>query len=220
MTKKQRSAISSLLSLTFLALGLPLWYSYLLDIWWMLFVIIVIASTVPHIILNFVPGKKSKKLHKRLENAPSYKGSKKGHNKLRSEKEILTLPLEELSWREFERLCFLYYKAKGYQPKETSEGADGGVDLIIYNKYHSANEAIQIKHRKTRNQVTVKEIRELAAAKRNHKCTLARFITTSSYTNNAQVEADKYKIETHDLVWVTNKILTWRELEVKKRNIC
>lgn len=220
MNKKQKNAISSLLSFTFLALGLYLWYNYLLDIWWMLFVIIVIASTVPHIILSFVPDKKRTKVHKRLENAPSYKGSKKGHNILRSEKEILTLPLEELSWREFERLCFLYYKAKGYKPKETSEGADGGVDLIIFNKYHATNEAIQIKHRKTGNQVTVKEIRELVAAKRNHKCSLARFITTSSYTNNAQVEADKYKIETHDLLWVTNKILTWRELEVKKRNIC
>lgn len=219
MNKKQKNAISSLLSFTFLALGLPLWYNYLLDVWWMLFVIIVIASTVPHIILSFIPDKKRTKIHKRLEKAPSYKGSKKGHNLLRSEKEILTLPLEELSWREFERLCFLYYKAKGYKPKETSEGADGGVDLIIFNKYHATNEAIQIKHRKTGNQVTVKEIRELAAAKRNHKCTLARFITTSSYTNNAQVEADKYKIETHDLVWVTNKILPWREREAESRGL-
>ncbi|MFC5613717.1 restriction endonuclease [Metabacillus niabensis] len=44
--------------------------------------------------------------------------------------------LEDLTWREFERLCYLYFKSKGYKASETSDGADGGIDLIIYNKHH------------------------------------------------------------------------------------
>lgn len=148
---------------------------------------------------------------------PSSKTPQKEHNLLRSEKEILTLPLDELNWREFERLCFLYYKAKGYKPRETSEGADGGVDLIIYNRHHQTDVAIQIKH--YTNPVTVKHIRELDSAKKNHKCILAEFITTSTYTTAAAREASDRKIEYRDRMWVENKILKWRDEEIKKRKL-
>ena len=133
----------------------------------------------------------SKKTISNKKNSPS-KTPQKEHNLLRSEKEILTLPLEELTWREFERLCFLYYKAKGYKPRETSEGADGGVDLIIYNRHHQADVAIQIKH--YTNPVTVEHVRQLDSAKKNHKCILAEFITTSFYTTAASREASDRKI--------------------------
>jgi restriction system protein len=145
--------------------------------------------------------------------------STKQHNLLRSENEILTLPLDELSWREFERLCFLYYKGKGYKVEETPEGPDGGVDLIVHNRHHKAKVAVQIKHRKSGNQVTVKEIRELHAAKQNHGCALADFITSSRYSNVALQEADKFHIKTRDIGWIEINILKWRDQEVKKRKL-
>jgi restriction system protein len=113
----------------------------------------------------------------------------------------------------------LYYKAKGYKVEETSEGADGGVDLVVFNRYHNAKVAIQIKHRKSGNQVTVKEIRELYAAKQNHDCKLADFITTSRFSKTALREADKFHIETKEIGWIENNILKWRDKEVKNRNL-
>ncbi|TRM08776.1 restriction endonuclease [Lentibacillus cibarius] len=180
-----------------------------------LFLLIVVAAIISSIITSKIPDKK-KKRKKSNSSGNISKSSKtnKGnipHNRLLSDKEILPLPLEKLSWHEFERLCYLYYKSKGYKPQETSEGADGGVDLIIYNRYHQSYVAIQIKHYiRSNNQITVKEIRELHASRKNHECTLADFITTSSFTKDAAIEADKFNIKTRDINWVRNKIDKWR----------
>ncbi|MGG0736959.1 restriction endonuclease [Niallia taxi] len=133
------------------------------------------------------------------------------HSLLHKDSEILTLPFNELTWRDFERLCYLYFKAKSTNPRETSNGADGGVDLIIFNKHHKTDIAIQIKHYQKGKQITVKELRELNTAKRNHNCILAEFITTSTYTNAALAEAIKFKITCRDKHWVENKILRWRD---------
>ncbi|WP_176473372.1 restriction endonuclease [Niallia circulans] len=180
------------------------------------------------LIWSIIPAKKSRKSKNVMKNSPSKKstpvntskktaptGSNSKHSLLHSDKEILTLPFDQLTWRDFERLCYLYFKAKGYKPRETSEGADGGVDLIIYNKHHQADVAIQIKHYQKGKQITVKEIRELATAKKNHKCMLADFITTSTYTNAALVEADKFNIQCRQKEWVENKILRWRAQATK-----
>ncbi|MEK4973606.1 restriction endonuclease [Niallia sp. FSL R7-0648] len=190
------------------------------------FLIFVIVSEVflYCLIWTILPSKKSKKSKKVIKSSPSKKSTQVNtakktvytennnkHSLLHSDKEILTLPFDQLTWRDFERLCYLYFKAKGYKPRETSEGADGGVDLIIYNKHHQTDVAIQIKHYQKGKQITVKEIRELATAKKNHKCILADFITTSTYTNAALVEADKFNIQCRQKEWVENKILRWRD---------
>ncbi|MBB5174537.1 restriction endonuclease [Texcoconibacillus texcoconensis] len=138
-------------------------------------------------------------------------------NQLRSDKEMISTPLEELSWREFERLCYLYFKTRGFKPQETSEGADGGVDLILYNRYHHAYEAVQIKHYiNSGRQITVKEIRELHAAKRNHKCKLTMFITTSGFTQDALRQADDYHMDCCSYNWVNNHIVKWQEKQRMK----
>ncbi|RFA32239.1 hypothetical protein CAI16_18610 [Virgibacillus dokdonensis] len=143
--------------------------------------------------------------------------AKKVFHQLRSDKEIIESPLEELSWREFERICYLYFKARGYKPRQTANGADGGVDLIIYNRHHQANEAVQIKHYLlSNNQITVREMRELNSAKRNYNCVLARFITSSGYTRQALMEADKYKIRCDHIDWVRSRIEKWRKSELAK----
>lgn len=147
---------------------------------------------------------------KATNNAP-----KKGHNQLRGKKEILTLPFDQLTWREFEKLCFYYYESKGQNPRETGEGADGGIDLIIYNKKDKADEAVQIK-KYTKQQVDVRIIRELNTAKKNHKCMLARLITTSDISLAAMREADDNRIETHGGFWVKNTLLKWRDQEAKR----
>jgi len=127
----------------------------------------------------------------------------------------MTLPFDKLTWREFEKLCYYYYEFKGQNPRETGEGADGGIDLIIYNKKDKADEAVQIK-KYTKQQVDVRIIRELNTAKKNHKCMIARLITTSDISLPAMREAGDNRIETHGGFWVENTLLKWRDQEAKR----
>ncbi|WP_445486458.1 restriction endonuclease [Niallia sp. 03133] len=195
-----------------------------------LFGSILISIFIGLFIISLIPGQKKKvsskkkKVKKTNTNVPATKitntkNNSSKHALLHNDDEIIKLPFEDLTWRDFERLCYLYFKAKGYKPRETKEGADGGVDLIIYNKHHQTDIAIQIKKYANGNQITVKHIRELATAKKNHNCILADFITTSSYTNAALREADKFNIKCYSKDWIENKILRWREQEALKRKI-
>lgn len=181
---------------------------------------IIIPSIITWIISLFIPFNQNKKKSKKKKQEIKKRKNKHiiektsvnvNHNFLHSDEEIYLLPLEKLTWRDFERLCYLYFKAKGYKPRKTSEGADGGVDLIVYNKHHKTDVAIQIKKYAKGNQITVREIRELATAKKNHNCILADFITTSSFTSAALREADKFKIKCYSIEWVENKLVRWKE---------
>lgn len=177
---------------------------------------LLVGFIVTLFFLIIIPTAKSKRKRNTKNKAQNKQNKRQVHNLLRSDDEILTLPLKELSWREFEKLCYLFYKAKGYKPRETTEGADGGVDLIIYNRYHQQDVAIQVKHWiDSDDRVSVKEIRELDSAKKNHKCILAEFISSTGYTRDALIEADKRKIKCH----TADKILKWKEQEVLKRNL-
>lgn len=215
MTKKQRRDIASVAAVLFLLFGMYFyWFVFKSSSIWVFFAIPFFTLVLKEVIYRVLPDKAATKktVIKKVNN--NSKPSKNTPNQLPSDKQIIATNLEDLSWREFERLCFLYYKAKGYKPRETGESADGGVDLVIYNPYHKAEEAIQIKHYiRSGNQITVTQIRELNSAKRNHKCSLSRFITTSGYTRDALREADQYKMECHDLNWVKNKIVKWQEQE-------
>ncbi|MCA0971352.1 restriction endonuclease [Halobacillus litoralis] len=209
-----------------------MWFMFEFDVTsiYYIFGLLIVAALAGGIASTFVPDMRRKEnkgkneytgLPDRKRKASSLKAavSKKGKsNLLRSEKEIMTLPLEELSWREFEELCYLYYKAKGYQPRRTSEGADGGVDLIIFDPEHNTDVAVQIKHYKKGKQVDVKLIRELDSAKKNHGCALGDMITSSGFTNPALVEADDRKIGCKGSGWVRMRVLAWREMVIKAQN--
>jgi len=41
-------------------------------------------------------------------------------------------------------------------------------------------------------------------------CIMARFITTTSYTNPTLTQTDKFKIEYHDIRWVRSNIVKWQ----------
>lgn len=217
MTKKEKRTVSNGIATFFLLVGLFLyWMVFNSTNIYIFFGLILATPIVERMIYSILPETKSKR-NKRKKQVMKKGPSTNSPNRLREDKDIIATSLEDLSWREFERLCFLYFKARGYKPRETGEGADGGVDLVIYNRHHKAEDAIQIKHYiGSGNQITVKEIRELNSAKRNHKCVLSRFITTSSYTKDALKQADDYRMVCHDLDWVKNKIVKWQEQEQKK----
>jgi len=224
MTKKQVRDLKSILTFIFITIVFFLYEPLkdTIDPAIYIFGGLLLAIFLGHGIGSLIPVKKSKR--KTTKKAATTKTAskkstkntpKKNHNQLRAKKEILTLPFEKLTWREFERLCYYYFEAKGQKPEETKEGADGGIDLIIWSEKDQAREAVQIK-KYTKQQVDVRIIRELNTAKKNHNCMLARLITTSDITTPAMREAGDNRITTNDKYWVKNKLLKWRDQEAKR----
>lgn len=219
MTKEMSKLLSGITSIFLLGISFYLYQTFFSNYWWMLFVLLIISITIP--VLLFPIKKTNKKLkkkdNKKLKASNISKSTKADKNKkLRSDNEILALPLEELSWEEFEQLCYLFFKTKGYKTEKTKKGADGGIDLIYYNKHHQQNVAVQIKHYiESGKPVTVKEIRELDSSKKNYKCVLADFISSTGYTRNALIEADNRHIKCH----AVDKIMRWKEEEARRRKI-
>lgn len=214
MNKKDRKNLSYVVAGIFLITALAVYWLVLKST--NIYILLAILITVPileRLVYIALPEKKTKKSPSKNRKT----NSATPNHKLRSDNFIINSNLEDLSWREFERLCYLYFKSKGYKARETSEGADGGIDLVIFNKQHNANEAIQLKHYlASGNRITVKEIRELNSAKRNHNCPLAMFITTSSFTKDALLQADKFNIECKDIHWVKSNIVKWQAQQSKK----
>ncbi|WP_138418765.1 restriction endonuclease [Aquibacillus sediminis] len=230
-TRKQRQKdVYTVVAGPILLLGLWIMFQFNFTNLYYIIGLVFFAVIMGSICASFVPDmRKKENKHKNMytgltkaktKNASYNKAVKdNSSNLLRTEKEILKLPLEKLSWREFEELCYLYYKAKGYKPRRTSEGADGGVDLIIFDRNHNTEVAIQIKHYKKGKQIDVKLIRELDSAKKNHGCILAEMITSSSFTNPALVEADRRNIKCRSNEWVHSKLLPWRKQQMKKKGL-
>ncbi|WP_017187231.1 restriction endonuclease [Alkalibacillus haloalkaliphilus] len=221
MNKKESKNAADVISGAIVIVGIFLIFQFSLSIYYIFGLLIGIA--VLHSVLTNLFHTKSKSKTKNNKNKTNKKPKTKPkksndvpHNRMLNDDEILKLPLERLSWREFERLCFLYFKDKGYKPQETSEGADGGVDLLIYNRHHQTYEAVQIKHYiRSGNEITVRELRELSSAKRNHNCLLARFITSSRFSNEAMKQADVFKVKTHGIDWLNSKVVPWKEQKAK-----
>ncbi|UOQ47207.1 restriction endonuclease [Gracilibacillus caseinilyticus] len=223
MTKKDINNLKSLIGGSIVIIGLLLWNKLPMNfsaIYYLLGLFLG-GAIVAEIICSFIPVKKTKRktANKRTKKVKSKSVNNKDipPNILRSKKEILTLPLEKISWREFEEICYLYYKAKGCRPRRTSEGADGGVDLIIYSKKDMAYEAVQIKHYiNSGRQIDVRPIRELDSAKKNEGCPLGRFIASTTFTNPAMIEAGDRRIETNSIEWVRSTLDTWRRKEATR----
>ncbi|SDB95407.1 restriction system protein [Pelagirhabdus alkalitolerans] len=217
MNKKRRKSIIELsrMSVMFIALYFVLTNGANI---YAIIVILIIPNLLAQIAHSMFDQKQTKRSNKKKRKKSTNKANVAvPTTRLSSDYEIMKMPLDKMSGAEFERLCYLYYKAKGYKPKETGKGADGGVDLLIYQRYHNDYEAVQVKHyQNSGNNITVKEIRELNSSKQNHGCVLARFITTSTYSKDALKQADQWRIKTHDREWVKNKIETWREKELQK----
>lgn len=94
--------------------------------------------------------------------------------------------IRALEWKRFERLCMLYFQAKGYRAETTEVGPDGGVDVRLY-KPSAQQELLAVVQCKAWNsyRVGVKPVRELYGVQASAKAPLGIFITTSSYSNDA-----------------------------------
>ena len=109
-----------------------------------------------------------------------------------SEDQTVTAPtswslevLKSLEWKRFEELCEALFNEISLDARCTEFGADGGIDIKLYDK-NSPDTLVAIAQCKAwSNPVGVKEIREFYGVMVAAKINKAYFVTTSSFTEDA-----------------------------------
>ncbi len=102
--------------------------------------------------------------------------------------------LQEIEWKRFEDLSTAYYLEKGILAKTTSLGADGGIDIKLYQDgAESATSLVQCKAWNNR-QVGVKEIREFLGVLTHEKVAKGFYMTSGGFTDDAKETAKANKI--------------------------
>lgn len=91
--------------------------------------------------------------------------------------------IELMSWREFEILVGEAFKSQGYKVSETSNGPDGGVDLILSKDDKKI--LVQCKHWKTQS-VGVKTVRELYGVLTASDADEVNIVCSGQFTNDAK----------------------------------
>lgn len=108
--------------------------------------------------------------------------------------------LLSLEWKRFEEVCRNYFIDTGFNARLTRSGADGGVDIQIYE-----NNCIVclIQCKAWTWKINVKEIRELYGIMASEKIANSIFITTSSYTKDAL----EFSQEKNIRLWDGNELI-------------
>lgn len=110
--------------------------------------------------------------------------------------EFLQLPtgwslklLQEIEWKIFEDLSAAYYLEKGILAKTTSLGADGGIDIKLFqDDAENATSLVQCKAWNDR-LVGVKEIREFLGVLTHEKIAKGFYMTSGGFTDDAKQTA-------------------------------
>lgn len=101
--------------------------------------------------------------------------------------------LHEIEWKLFEDLSAAYYQEKGIRAELTKLGADGGVDIKLFQDDSGRPTSI-VQCKAWRSQVGVKPIREFLGVMTHEKISKGFYMTSSSYTQEAKEIAQANKI--------------------------
>lgn len=102
--------------------------------------------------------------------------------------------LNEIEWKLFEDVCAAYYQEKGIRAELTKLGADGGIDIKLYqDESGHPTSLVQCKAWSAR-QVGVKEVRELLGVMTHEKISKAFYMTSSVYSEDAKEFAQSNRI--------------------------
>jgi restriction system protein len=93
--------------------------------------------------------------------------------------------LNKLEWKRFEEVVSEYYRLIGYRSEVTRMGADGGVDVLLY-QHGAETPAIIVQCKAWSKKVGVNAVRELYGVMAADGVGYGIFATTSDYTNEAQ----------------------------------
>lgn len=102
--------------------------------------------------------------------------------------------IQEIEWKKFEELSTAYYHEKGIKAEATPLGADGGIDIKLYQD-DSGNPTSIVQCKAWANkQVGVKEIREFLGVMTHHKIVKGFYMTSGDYSVDAKDTATSNKI--------------------------
>ena len=94
--------------------------------------------------------------------------------------------IRDIEWKRFEDLCQKFYEAKGIRSETTPLGADGGVDIRLYQDDNGkATTIVQCKSWGERF-VGVKLVRELLGVMTHEKIAKGFFMTSSRFSDDAK----------------------------------
>jgi restriction system protein len=95
--------------------------------------------------------------------------------------------LQAIEWKRYEDLCAAFYREKGIRSETTPLGADGGVDVRLYQDENNpqATGIVQCKAWGER-QVGVKPVRELLGVMTHEKIPKAFFMAPGGFTEDAR----------------------------------
>ncbi|MCB1913205.1 MAG: DUF2034 domain-containing protein [Zoogloeaceae bacterium] len=103
--------------------------------------------------------------------------------------------LDRVEWKRFEDLCCAFYVEKGIRAEVTRLGADGGIDVHLFQDDTEPARATAIVQCKAWNQqVGVKPVRELRGVMAHEKVDKAFFMAPQGFTDDARAFAAENRI--------------------------
>jgi len=102
--------------------------------------------------------------------------------------------IRNLEWKRFEDVCQQFYEMKGIRSETTSLGADGGIDIRLYQDDSGQPTSIVQCKAWGERFVGVKPVRELLGVMTHEKIEKAFFMTSGTYSDEAKVVAGANRI--------------------------
>jgi restriction system protein len=103
--------------------------------------------------------------------------------------------IDRIEWKRFEDLCCEFYRAKGIRAETTRLGADGGVDIRLFQDDANPQHCTAIVQCKAWSQaVGVKPVRELRGVMAHEKVDKAFFMAPNGFTEEARAFATENRI--------------------------
>lgn len=100
--------------------------------------------------------------------------------------------LQQMEWFSFELLCIKYFQFKGLRAEKTSAGADGGVDIMLYQSPEPQLAGIVQCKVRSKDKVAVNFVRELFGVKSSMNVKYCILMTNSSFTEDAIAFASRH----------------------------
>lgn len=103
--------------------------------------------------------------------------------------------IDRIEWKRFEDLCCEFYRVKGLRAETTRLGADGGVDIRLFQDDADPRRCTAVVQCKAWNQaVGVKPVRELRGVMAHERVDKAFFMAPNGFTDEARAFATENRI--------------------------
>lgn len=114
--------------------------------------------------------------------------------------------LKRLDWRRFEELCAAYFETLGFRTELAGCGADGGVDINVYEQGSKIASAVVQCKPWNAYRVGIKDVRGLRSVVASAKVREGVLVTSGKFTQEARTFAEKEKISLIDGAELIGKI--------------